>query len=96
MGLCPSSALLPHNLWGPVFSGLFKTRLIAFRLSYGPRYQPKMGDQRSLAHFTSYKIDYGGILAGLRNPRKLLKTMVEVTGFEPVTPCLKISYKALY
>jgi len=38
---------------------------------------------------TSYKIDYSGILEGSRNPRKWLKTLVEVTGFEPVTPCLQ-------
>ncbi len=30
---------------------LFKTRPIAFRLCYRPRYQPKIGDQRSLDHF---------------------------------------------
>ena len=38
---------------------------------------------------TSYKIDYSGISEESEDPRKLLKTMVEVTGFEPVTPCLQ-------
>ena len=52
MGLCPSSALLPHNPWRPAFSGLFKTRPIAFHLCYRPRYQPKIGDQRSLAYYS--------------------------------------------
>ncbi len=32
--------------------GLGCQELIAFRLCYRPRYQPKIGDQRSLAHFT--------------------------------------------
>ena len=42
----------PGNPWRLAFSGLPKTRLIAFRLCYRPRYQPKIGDQRSLAHFS--------------------------------------------
>ena len=52
MGLFPPSALLPHNPSCPAFRRLFKTRLIAFRLCYRPRYQPKIGDQRSLVHFS--------------------------------------------
>ena len=45
----------PGNPWRPVCSGLPQTRLIAFRLCYRPRDQPKIGDQRSLAHFRSPK-----------------------------------------
>ena len=33
-------------------SNRLKTRLIPFRLCYRPRYQPKIGDQRSLAYFS--------------------------------------------